>query len=321
MSERKSWDVQPKRTSASRPVPAPVRRTEAVRTARRSQPARPRPTGRLREKRRKARKTGLVILLTTLSILLALLLYALWLPQLRIQEVSADGPGKEQMIELAEHRLAGMYAFIVPRNSIFFFPREDIRSAILMRNPEAGAVSISRNTFTSISITATARATAFIWCGIQVETPYRDGTCFDTDAEGLVFKPADVSTSTMVVSVSSSTPASPGDLRIYASLDRDVSEGSPVGARVLGAEAIPNALRLAKAVRSLGVPVSALSLRGDEADLWVSRTTRITYVLGREEETAQLAVSVIPGLTLTDGSIQYLDLRFKGKAYVKRYGE
>ena len=292
-----------------------------MRPVRRSQPVRPRPAGRLREKRRKARKTGLIIALVVLGIVLAAAVYALWLPQFRIQEVQAEGPGRDHMIEVAQTTLRGTYAFVVPRNSIFFFPKEDIRAAILADNPEAGALSISRNSFTSISITATARAKTFVWCGTQVETPYGDGTCFDTDAEGLVFRPAGVSTSTMVVSVSSSTPTSPGDLRIYAPLDRDVSEGSPIGARVTGAEAIPNALRLVKAIRGLGVPISALSLRGDEADLWVNRTTRITYVLGREEETAQLAASVIPGLTLTDGSIQYLDLRFKGKAYVKRYGE
>jgi hypothetical protein len=226
------------------------------------------------------------------------------------------------MREVANKALTGTYAFIIPRNSIFFFPKDDVRAAILREHPEAGALSISRDSFSSITIEATPRAKGFVWCGISLDAPYANETCFDTDVEGLVFRPSDVSTSTVVLTVASGTPMTPGDLRIYAPVDQDLGEGaSPVGARVVGATNIPNALRFVKAVRDLGVPVSALQLRGDEADLWVNKSTRITYVLGREEEAVQLAASVVPELTLDDGSIQYLDLRFKGKAYVKRYGE
>jgi hypothetical protein len=125
-----------------------------------------------------------------------------------------------------------------------------------------------------------------------------------------------------VLTTDTDTPATAGDLRIFAPLDREVGEGiSPVGARIVNHDAIPDALRFVKAIRGLNVPVSSLALRGDEADLWLSGPTRITYVLGTEEMAAQLAASVVPTLDFTNASVEYLDLRFSGKAYVKRYGE
>jgi hypothetical protein len=253
---------------------------------------------------------------------MALLLIAVWLPQLRVSEVTAEGPGAEQAVEAARSALSGTYAFILPRNSIFFLPKDEIREAVLMSESQIAALSIRRTSFHSIALTGTPRAKAFIWCGTTIDASFADGGCFEADAEGLVFRQAGVSTSTVVLSTGDETPATAGDFRIFAPLDREIGEGqTPVGARVMNHEAIPDALRFVKAIRSLNVPVSALALRGDEADLWLSGPTRITYVLGAEEMAAQLAASVVPALDLTNGSVQYVDLRFSGKAYVKRYGE
>lgn len=257
-----------------------------------------------------------------LVVLLALLIYVAWLPQLRVTEVAAEGPSSEVAVDTARAELTGRRALILPRNSIFFLPKDDIREAVLAAHPDISALSIRRTSLRSIALVGTSRAKAFVWCGTSIETGYPEGGCFDADAEGLVYQQASVSTSTVVLTTDTDTPATAGDLRIFSALDRELGEGvSPVGGRVINHEAIPNALRFVKAVRGLRVPVSALALRGDEADLWLGGPTRITYVLGKEEEAAQLANSVVPSLDLTNGSIEYLDLRFSGKAYVKRYGE
>lgn len=278
--------------------------------------------GNLRDRRKKARKKGLIILSILFVVVLAVLIYILWLPALRIQQVQATGPNAEAVAVTAQSSIAGRYALVLPRDSIFFFPKDAMREAVIAAHPEVSALSISRSSFNSLTLTGTSRASSFIWCGTNIDTPVPDGTCFEADAEGLIFRPATVSTTTVVLSTGSSTPASAGDLRIFSALVPERAEGeSPVGAKVSRAESIPDALRFVKAVRGLGLPVSSLSLRDDEADLWLSGPTRITYVLGHEEEAAQLAASVIPTLDFNDGTIQYLDLRFRGKAYVKRFGE
>jgi len=67
--------------------------------------------------------------------------------------------------------------------------------------------------------------------------------------------------------------------------------------------------------------VHAVTLRGDEVDLHTEGGTRITYVIGDEGEAAILAATSFPTLNVNDGSIEYVDLRFRNKVYLKRVGE
>jgi hypothetical protein len=252
--------------------------------------------------------------------------YTLWLPQFRVQEVAASGPNAEAISSIAQAQLTGTYALIVPKNSILFIPREPIRNAVLAEFPDVADVEIARASFTALDVTVTPRAKAFIWCGTSFATPYPDGVCFEADGGGLIYRMSGITvdaastTTPTVVTTQNGVPVS--DLRIYSPLDTELAEGqSPVGTRVSKAAAMPDVLKLVEAINSLNVPIVAITLRDDEADLWVNDATRITYVVGREPSAAKLAESVIPTLNLTDGTIQYLDLRFNGKAYLKRYGE
>src|SRR5690606_27311218 len=127
MSERRSWDVQPRRVS--RPQAAPRKRSvsvNAVRT-RRAPAAHSTGRGRLRERRRKARTTALIILVTGIALLLGLVVYLLWLPAVRIQYIEATGPSAESVEETAGAALSGTHLLILPKNSIFFFPKSEVR--------------------------------------------------------------------------------------------------------------------------------------------------------------------------------------------------
>lgn len=288
--------------------------------------------------------------LVILAVLITACTGALWLPHLRVQQVSASGPNADQVEAAARGQLAGTYGFVVPRDSIFFLPKEAVRTAVLAQVPEVADVSISRSSLTALEIVSAPRAKAFVWCGVSVGQPSPDGACYEADAEGLIYTriegtvaqpqptartddtaatddPGSAST-TIAETIVRPPPSAPSrgtgtdDLLVYSALDRELGEGeSPVGRRVTRAAAMPGALRFVEAVETLNLPVISLVLRDDEADLWVNNLTRITYVIGREESAANLAASVIPKLELLDGTIQYLDLRFNGKAYLKRYGE
>jgi hypothetical protein len=243
------------------------------------------------------------------------------MPAFRITHIEADGPSAEAVKQVALDQLTGTYWYIVPRNSVFFYPKERLRAAVIKAIPDISAVSLTRTTFSSLAVHTTPRAKSFIWCGTSIDTPVADGSCYQTDIEGFIFKKDEVVTG--IASTSTSTmPSTQGDVRLFGAIDRDISDGSsPLGAHMVAAAQIPNALKFVDAVRELGAPVSALAIRGDEADLWLNGPTRITYVLGEESSAAELAASALPALNLTDGSIKYVDLRFKGKAYIGRYGE
>lgn len=254
--------------------------------------------------------------------------YLIWRPSFRIQTVSANGPGADAAKQIALSRITGTYLHIVPRNSIFLYPQNAIRSAILDAVPEVAAVSLKRSSFSGLEVHTIPREESFIWCGTNIDTPNVDGTCYEADIQGYIFKQNSnvVNSVSAASSTATTTPVTSKGMheqvRVFAALNKELVAGqSPVRAHVISPVLMPNALKFVDAMRTLGAPVSALAIRGDEADLWLGGPTRITYVLGHEQDAAQVAASALPTLNLTNGSIQYVDLRFPGKAYVKKYGE
>lgn len=317
---RRSFDIGPKRAPA-----APTRRRRR-RHAPKEEPKKashPRlatraPKRKLRDRRREALMRN-----ATLTVLAALALaggivYLLWLPEVRITSVKAAGFGDAGALEsIAAEELKGTYGGILPKDSFFFYPERAIRAAILKRYPAVSAVSVSRTGFDAIALRASERVAAFWWCGVPENLSARTGNCYEADVEGLVFAPA------AERAAEEATSSAPNDtLRVYAELDAaDAGDSYPLRARVLGAGSLPDILRFARAIKSLGVPIASIAIRGDEADLFVPPSTRITYVVGHEQTAASSAEAAFKGLNLVDGSLVYVDLRFDGKVYIKRKGE
>lgn len=371
MSEKKSWDIQPRaRKSAPAPepirsarstrsIPTPIRRMAEVKPLRgpkaplpKTVPAPPpiirrekvvqgRDREPLKARRKRARRRLSVLLSILAIVIIGAGFAALWSPALRIQYVEAAGPDSNGIEATALSSLGGVEDYVVPRNSIFFFPEETLRTQLLQQYPDVSAVSISRTSLDTIYIVSVARESAFLWCGATYEPDQTSAAalatstgvtvnasstsiaalstgsiptpCYDADAQGDVFAP--------------DTDASPDTLRVYDPLASSstseavaVSTTSPLGQYVDEADMIPNALQFVKAIKSLGVPIVSLVIRGDEADLYAQSGTRITYVLGTEEQTAVTAASAFPQLNLNNGSLAYVDLRFSGKVYYKKSG-
>lgn len=282
MSAKNSWDV-PRRAAA-------VKKEEKT--------ARP-----LKARRKEKRHRASIILGVLFVLLMGVALYVVWLPALRISTVSAAGPHADTIPRVAEEALWGTYGYVLPRNSIFFPPTSAMRTIIIEAYPDISAVSLSAVSFNELRVESVARASAFVWCGESVDTPAP--SCYDADAEGLVF------------AEHSAGVASTTALKVYSALQGSATT-TPVRAHVVSSELVPSILRFVRAVKTLGVPVQAIAIRGDEADIHVPGNTRITYVLGREEQAASLAASAFPTLKLPDSTIEYIDLRFEKKVYVKR---
>ena len=315
MSASRSWDIQPKRDIPAPPPKAqpkrrivrtePVRASKPVKRAPRREPLHTEP---LKVRRQKQRKAFMIAMGVLGVILFGAVMFGIWQPAVRVHAIQAEGPNAEAAKVVAQQALYGTYWYVLPRNSIFFYPEDEIRKRVQAEFPDVAAVSVSRSAFNELQLITVSRISAFVWCGPTFDTPNPDGVCFNTDAEGFVFKQAD------------SAENASSTLRIFAPLATE-DPSNPLRSKVIGAQHIPDTLRFVKAIRMLGLNVMAISIRGDEADIWVPGPTRITYVLGKEEEAAILAQSAFPTLNFENASIQYVDLRFSKKVYVKRYGE
>lgn len=243
-------------------------------------------------------------------------LYALWLPALRVDAVEGAGSDPDGIASAAKQALLGTRFFVIPRDSIFFIPERDIRARVLDAYPQVQAVSIQATGLTSLKVSTVGRVSTFTWCGESVSMPAE--TCYQADTEGLIFAAKEQDFAKREGTSTATIIPQQGELLVYGPLEG--AEAGPVRAHVAYSSALPTALQFIKAIRGLNADIVSVTLRNDEIDLHTEGGTRITYVIGKEDAAATLAATAFPNLNLNDGSIEYIDLRFENKVYIKRVG-
>ena len=293
-------------------------------SGRRSDPVARRSASNLAERRRRRRRRLLVASLILLFVLVAAVVYGLRQPAVRIAHVTIAG-GDPELADLATAAIRGSYLGIIPRDSIFFYPAGDIRTSILSAHPEIAAVSISRSGFSSLSIEVDARVPVARWCGptyyaqAASSTPAAD--CYLFDASGFVYATA----TDAAALVPPKLPSEGGPINTFAVYEYLTGSstaplGAAVGATLPSAAQLPAAFDFARKLASLGSPVVSVGIRDDEVDDYLASGTRVTYLLGGEQGAYAALVSAKADLNLADGSIEYVDLRFPGKVYLKKKG-
>ncbi|MBI4065745.1 hypothetical protein HY412_00935 [Candidatus Kaiserbacteria bacterium] len=269
----------------------------------------PRGSERFAERRRRRRRRTLSVFFVLLIILLTATVYGLQHSAVRIlhaEVISADA----SLSAYATNAMQGNYFGIIPRGSIFFFPEERIRADILSSHNDIAAVSILRNGFTGISIKIDYRVPIARWCGDATRfNPAIAGLnlvadCYVFDSSGIIFSA--VSTTTQTINT----------FKLYAPLVGETLE--PLRAIILHAEELPAVFDFARQLATLGSQTVSVVIHGDEVDNILASGTRVTYVLGREQDAFTALVSARDNFNLADGSVDYIDLRFDGKVYVKK---
>ncbi|MBU6388581.1 hypothetical protein KGQ72_01760 [Patescibacteria group bacterium] len=266
----------------------------------------PHSSERLAARRRLRRRRIFVALFILLLILCAGAVYELRQNALRISHVQIYG-ADQSFADIATAAMRGYYVGLIPRDSIFFFPAGSIRADIINAHPDIAAVSIFRNGLTGLSIKVNDRVPIAWWCGAPPVLP--DGlasstpsdSCYLFDASGFVY--------------ATSSLAQPVNAFI---LYESPANGNPIGSTLPNAQKLPAAFDFARELDTFGSPISAIVVRADEVDDYFQSGTRVTYVLGNEQNAFTALVSARGNLNLADGSLDYVDLRFDGKVYLKR---
>ncbi|TSA44176.1 hypothetical protein D4R49_00585 [bacterium] len=262
---------------------------------------------RLAERRRLRHRRGITVFSILLLLLLGALIWGLWQTPVRISSVTIYG-ADVSFTDYATRAMQGSYFGIIPRDSIFFFPESNIRADILAAHPDIAAVSIFRKGFTGISLKMDYRVPIARWCGVfnagRSDLPALNANCYVFDANGTIFAAAATSTETINM------------FSLYAPLEGDGLE--PLHSTIAHAERLPLVFDFARQLDTLGSRISHVVLRDDEVDDYLTSGTRITYVLGHERDAFTALVSARDNLKLADGSLEYVDLRFDGKVYLKK---
>lgn len=270
---------------------------------------------RLSQRRKARRRRVRAVLLVLAAFALVGGIWGLWQPGLRITSVTVS-TGDTRVAAAAQDALAGSYLWVIPHNSSLFFRESRVRAAVLKSDPAIEAVSITRNGLTAISITPTPRTPIARWCGLT-PSPGEVEYCYVFDTDGYIFAampdPLGAS-STETQTIQTSNP-----FLFYGPLAASSTE--PLGATIAQASLLPSLLDFARQVGTLGTSVHSIVIRDREVDDLLTSGTRVTYLLGNEEDALTALVSAKNNLNLSDGSLEYVDLRFPGKVYVKKVGE
>jgi len=260
----------------------------------------------LRARRKRARRRLSIFLAVLLVVIIGTLIWLAWQPYFRISSIEVFDADQSLAI-YAKNALAGSYFGIVPRDSYFFVPESKIRTEILEANPQIAAVSIFHAGATSLSIKVSERVPIARWCGATYDesasTSPQAINCYLFDASGYLYATATSDTGL-------------NSFAVYQSLT--ASSSDPIGATLASASALPDAFAFARSLNDFGSPVESVVVRSDEVDDLLASGTRITYVLGQEQQAYSALDSAKSTMDLSDGSVAYVDLRFPGDIYVKQ---
>lgn len=260
---------------------------------------------RLSYRRRRSRLLGRILFL---ALICALLGSGVWLtnqPQVRIAHVEII-PDNPMFASIARSEMEGKYVGLIPRDSIFFFPERMIRARILAAYPEIAAISIQGNGLTGISVHINERVPLARWCGLKKTPEPVPEYCYLFDSSGFIYAAADVASTTQPINA----------FVLYAPLQGVTEE--PLRATLANMETLPRIFDFARELTQFDGVVTHITIREDEIDCLLASGTRVTYVRGQEEKAFAALMSSRQNLNLSDGSLEYVDVRFDGKVYLKR---
>lgn len=269
---------------------------------------------RLAERRRRSRRRMRIALGIFFLLFCAVLIWGLQKKSVRIENIQIVGDD-QSLVGVARSAMQGSYFGIIPRDSIFFLPIEQVRASILAGHPEMAAVSIARDGLRGLSIKIDDRAPIARWCGdpanqsfLATSTPKLAEKCYLFDANGFVY-----ATTSMTVPMRS--------FIVYESLvspGQHASSTSIVGMTLPNAEKFPDAFDFARQLSLLGSPVVSIVFHDGEVDQYLENGVRISYVMGNEQNAFNALASARANFNAADESLEYIDLRFPGKVYLKR---
>jgi hypothetical protein len=220
---------------------------------------------------------------------------------LRITEVRIVG-ADASLAQVVTERMHGSYLGLVPRDSILFYPKSAIRERILASSPDVAALSFAHEGASTLIVTVMTRTPIARWCPAAPlgASSTLASDCYVFDAHGVLYTTA---TTTILVN----------HFTFYEPFDAPY-----IGATLPLAETFPRAFDFARELATFGSPVVSVTYRNGEVDVVLESGTRVTYVQGDEQRSFTDLVSAKGSYNLSDGSIDYIDLRFPGKVYMKR---
>ncbi|MEK9209506.1 MAG: FtsQ-type POTRA domain-containing protein [Patescibacteria group bacterium] len=252
---------------------------------------------RLRRKRFLRRTLAFLFLSAGISAGIVALFY---LPQVKIRKVAVEGQevlSADKIKMEAEEVLAGKYLGLIPKNTIFLIPKNEIKRKILDDFSRVKKMSIKRDWPLSLAISIVERQGKALWCA-------GDTSCAFLDEDGMIFEPSPVFSG-----------------RVFAKFLDERAQKSGLGQEMIS----PNEFRKLLAFKNFledefGFQTDKMVLKDfGEYEFFMSAGWRI--LLNETESQSELfenfRIAFENELKDKSENLDYLDLRFGNKIFYK----
>jgi cell division septal protein FtsQ len=275
---------------------------------------------RRRERVRVALRSSLFVL--AFILLGAGFVYGIHRPALRIAHVyvTTGGSLDPDMVSASVlSSLEGSRLLFIPKNSSVFLSTDTLEASLREQYPRIKDVSVRRGGTQAVSIAIAERDPAALWCGdvvppvaytygVQAEDEQEEvwGECYLVDGGAYVYARAPVYTGNVFP-------------RYYGSLSR----AEPVDQHMTDPEEFSRWQGLFTSFKDEGRELKAL-LFVDERDVELYITGGLRVLVLRQEDPSLVVrrlAAALSSLSPEGGVIEYVDMRFGNKVYVKRVGE
>lgn len=235
----------------------------------------------------------------------------------RIQRVAVrgnSGISSTTLSSMMTESLAGAYAFLVPKDTVLFYPRQIMIANVLSAYPQIKKAEVTTENFDTLVLSVEERTSQFVWCDPSAAIDAAgEAVCYFADTSGYIFDHAPSFSNPVFFEVKSPLVDALGASR----------SGAPIGGFVLSEEALKKLLIFKDRLSIAGIETIALHVfPGGDYELRIKNGGKILFNGKQNFDTvlenlnAALHASDL-NKALAGASLQYIDLRFGNKVFYK----
>lgn len=266
-----------------------------------------------RDRRRKVLIKKVSITLVSFFIVFGIFSYVMNLSPFRVEKVVIFGTNIVSESDVAEEvntLISGKYFFLIPKNNVFFYPKEGLKGDLLNKFSRIETVYPALDRGNILVITVAERSPKYVWCGKENKSTistYEE--CYFMDKDGYIFiKSPDFSPNVF--------------FRIYGEL---ASTTEPIGARVFSSAEFDRIMDFRNAISSIGFsPKAVVSLKDGDYEFILNNGGKILFNTKNDfiksANNIHLAVTSAPlfdELKTKPNKLLYIDVRFGNKVFYK----
>lgn len=229
------------------------------------------------------------------------LVWALYIPYLRIQKISVEGAeilSVEKIISNVSDSIKGKYFFVIPQNNILIASKKDIIDNLLSSFPRIKEISLDKNFLNILSVKIREWKQEALFCRGETKEE-----CFYVGEDGYIFEKA---------------PYFSGD--IYLKIFDERGGDLEIGRNIISADQFKGLIGFRNFLSRENIKIISILLKKE--GVYELKTEEEWIILLNERNDSRLAFENLR--TALDSSIKenrknldYIDLRFGNKVFYK----